>query len=172
MIALLDTLQPGEVGMPGSDVGSAITAGMRLIEADPLRNADIVLISDGEDQGAHADEAISRAKSRGIIVSTILIGSAAGASIPTSNGPLRDSRGEVVTTYARDETLREIATATNGRMLTNPFAEHALDPLLANARPRGINITHARIPIDRYQWPLALAFFLLLGGSLANRGAE
>jgi Ca-activated chloride channel family protein len=172
VIALLDTLQPGEVGMPGSDIGSAITTGMRLIEADPLRSADIVLISDGEDQGAHIDEAMQRAKSRGITVSTILIGSAEGASIPTPNGPLRDSRGEVVTTYARDEALREVATATNGRMLTNPFAEHALDPLLANARPRGLNVTHARIPIDRYQWPLALAFFLFLGGSLANRGAE
>jgi hypothetical protein len=28
------------------------------------------------------------------------------------------------------------------------------------------------MPIDRYQWPLALAFFAFLGGSLLHRGAE
>lgn len=172
VVALLDTLQPGEVGQPGSDVGAAILAGMRLIEADPLTKADIVLISDGEDQGTRVDEAVQRAKLRGIPVSTILIGTAQGSTIPTANGPLRDSTGETVTTYARAESLREIASATGGRLLENPFAEHALDPLLGGARRAGIRLSHARVPIDRYQWPLALAFFALLGGSLANRGAE
>ena len=172
VIALLDTLQPGEVGQPGSDVGTAILAAMRLIEADPLTKADIVLISDGEDQGTRVDEALRRTKLRGIAVSTVLVGSAQGSTIPTSNGPLRDSSGDAVTTYARSEGLREIASATGGRMLENPFAEHALDPLIPNARAGTLRPTQARIPIDRYQWPLALAFFALLGGSLANRGAE
>jgi Ca-activated chloride channel family protein len=172
VIALLDTLQPGEVGIPGSDIGAAILSGIRVGEADPMRTADIVVISDGEDQGARAGEAIQRAKSRGVIVSTILIGSPQGSSIRTPNGPLRDSSGEVVTTYARAETLREIASSTGGKMLTNPFAEHALDPLLGGARRAGLRVTHARIPIDRYQWPLALAFFALLGGSVLTRGAE
>jgi len=172
VVALLDTLQPGEVGQPGSDVGTAILAAMRLIEADPLTKADIVLISDGEDQGTRVDEAIQRTKLRGIAVQTVLVGSAQGSTIPTPNGPLRDTTGNAVTTYARAEALRELASSTGGRMLENPFAEHALDPLLGGARRAGIRLTHARIPIDRFQWPLALAFFLLLGGSLANRGAE
>ena len=172
VVALLDTLQPGEVGQPGSDIGSAILAALRLIEADPLQKADIVLISDGEDQGARASEAVQRAKSRGIPVSTVLIGSGQGSTIPTPKGPLRDSSGEVVTTYARADTLREIATATGGRTLENPFAEHALDPLLGTARRGALRQTNARIPIDRYQWPLAFAFFALLCGSIVNRGAE
>jgi hypothetical protein len=29
-----------------------------------------------------------------------------------------------------------------------------------------------RVPIDRYQWPLAIAFAAFFCGSLANRGAE
>jgi len=172
VVALLDTLQPGEVGQPGSDIGSALLAAMRLVEADPLQKADIVLISDGEDQGARASEAIQRARSRGIAVSAVLVGSAQGSAIPTPNGPLRDSAGETVTTYARADGLQEIASSTGGRLLENPFAEHALDPLLGSARRGALRQTHARIPIDRYQWPLALAFFALLGGSLANRGAE
>src|SRR6185436_2273814 len=50
VIALLDTLQQGEVGQPGSDLGTALIAALRLIETDPLQKADIVVISDGEDQ--------------------------------------------------------------------------------------------------------------------------
>lgn len=172
VISLLETLQPGEVGEPGSDVGSAILAAMRLIEADPLQKADIVLISDGEDQGSRVEEAVQRAKSRGVRISTIVVGTAEGSSIPTANGPLRDTTGEVVTTHARAEGLREIAAGTGGRALENPFAEHALAPLLGAARAAAMRPAEARIPIDRYQWPLALAFLAMFCGSLANRGAE
>lgn len=172
VISLIDTLQPGEVGMPGSDVGNAILGALRLIEADPLQKADIVLISDGEDQGSRAGEAVQRAKAHGIQISTVLVGSAQGSTIPTTKGPLRNESGEVVTTYAREEVLRDVAAATGGRLLENPFAERALDPLLGSARAGALRQTQARIPIDRFQWPLALAFFALLGGSLVNRGAE
>src|SRR5205085_7207113 len=98
VIALIDTLQPGEIGEPGSDIGSAILGAMRLIEEDPSQKADIVVISDGEDQGSRTSEAVQRAKSRGVEVSTILVGTSAGATIPTPDGPLKDTSGEVVTT--------------------------------------------------------------------------
>lgn len=169
--ALLDTLQPGEVGQPGSDLGTAIIAALRLVEADPVQKVDLVVISDGEDQGVRVAEAIQRAKARGVEISTIVIGSSEGATIPTSAGPMHDSTGEVVTTYARADVLRDVAKQTGGKMLENPFAEHALDPLL---RTEGVTAreTHVRVPIDRYQWPLALAFIAVLFGSVLHRGAE
>lgn len=169
--ALLETLQPGEVGQPGSDLGTAIIAALRLVEADTAQKVDLVVLSDGEDQGVRVAEAMQRASARGIAVSTILIGSAGGATIPTPSGPMRDSTGEVVTTYARAEVLRDVAKGTGGVALANPFAEHALDPLLrmGGAVQRE---THVRVPVDRYQWPLGLAFFAILFGSLLHRGAE
>ncbi len=170
--ALIDTLVPGEVGQPGSDLGSAVIGALRLIEAEPAQKADIVLISDGEDQGVRVAEAMQRAKSRGVEISTIVVGSADGAPIPTANGPLRDSNGEVVTTYARSEALSEIARGTGGRMLENPFGARALDALIANAAAATPRETHARVPIDRYQWPLGAAFVMLFLGSLLHRGAE
>jgi Ca-activated chloride channel family protein len=169
--ALLETLQPGEVGQPGSDLGTAVIAALRLLESEVTQKADLVVLSDGEDQGVRVAEAIQRAKARGVPVSTIVIGSAAGAGIPTPNGPMRDSRGEVVTTQARADVLRNVAQSTGGIALENPFAEHALDPLL---RTGGVAAkeTHVRIPVDRYQWPLALCFVACLGASLLHRGAE
>ena len=169
--ALIDTLQPGEIGAPGSDVGSAILTAMRLIETDTGQKADVVVLSDGEDQGTRVAEAVQRAKSRGVEVSTIVVGSAQGSTIPTPRGPLRDQSGEVVTTYARGDLLGDIARATGGKALENPFSDRALDPVLGSGATTQRQ-THTRVPIDRFQWPLALAFFALLGGSLLHRGAE
>ena len=171
VVALLDTLQTGEVGMAGSDIGNAILGALRLIEADPAQKADIVVISDGEDQGDRVAEAIQRAKQRGTAVSTVMIGTAEGSTILTQFGPLRDG-GEVVTTYARAEVLREIAASTGGTMLQNPFGERALDALLNHAGDGLERQTQARVPIERYQWPLGLAFVLFVAGSILNRGAE
>jgi Ca-activated chloride channel family protein len=169
--SLLDTLQPGEVGQPGSDLGTAVIAALRLVEGDPTQKVDLVVISDGEDQGVRVAEAIQRAKARGVEISTIVVGSSEGSTIPTGSGPMRDSTGEVVTTYARADVLRDVAKSTGGTMLENPFAEHALDPVL---RMQGVTAreTHVRVPIDRYQWPLALAFIAMFLGSVLHRGAE
>lgn len=169
--SLIDTLQPGEVGQPGSDLGSAILSALRLLESDPLARADLVVISDGEDQGTRVTEAVQKAKTRGVRISGIVIGSAQGATIPTPNGPLRDSSGEIVTTFARSDVLRDVTRDTGGTLLENPFAARALDPLTGHGTAT-LRATEARVPIDRYQWPLALAFFAFLGGSLLQRGAE
>ena len=169
--ALIDTLQPGEIGAPGSDLGSAMLAALRLIESETGQKADLIVISDGEDQGSRIAEAVQRAKTRGTEVSTIAIGSSQGSTIPTERGPLRDASGEVVTTYARSDVLGDIASATGGKLLENPFADRALDPILGSGATTRRQ-THTRVPIDRFQWPLALAFFAFLGGSFLHRGAE
>lgn len=172
VIALIDSIQAGEVGEAGSDIGGAILASLRLIEADPGQRADIVVISDGEDQGARAREAIQRAKSMNVPVSTIVLGSPEGSAISTPDGPLRDDSGQIVMTYARTDVMESIAGGTGGKTYLNPFAERAIAPLLADARTAIDRRTEVRVPVDRYQWPLALAFFAILGGSLLNRGAE
>lgn len=171
VVALIDSIQAGEVGEPGSDIGGAILASLKLIDADPAQKADIVVISDGEDQGARASEAMQRAKAQGVEVSAIILGSAAGSPIPTTEGLLRDESGQIVTTYARTDVLDGLAKGTGGRTFVNPFAADAIAPLLA-MRGGAERRTEVRVPIDRYQWPLALAFLAFLGGSLLHRGAE
>lgn len=169
--ALLDSTQAGEVGNPGSDFAVALNAAQRLVAGDPAQSGDVVVISDGEDQGTKLDDAITRLAQRGIPVSTILVGTARGSTIPRpEGGELRDDNGEVVTTYARPEALQKIASITGGTFYANPFAEHALDTLAATGGAK--RQKNVRVPIDRYQWPLALACVALFLGSLANRGAE
>lgn len=170
--SLIDTITTGEVGEPGSDVGSALLEAMRLVESDPLQKADIVVISDGEDQGTRVGEALRSARLRSMTISTIVVGSAEGARIPTPAGPMRNDSGEPVVTRARTDVMSQIASSSGGVMLQNPFGARALDPLLRDTRSATERQTTARIPVERYQWPLALAFLAFFAGSLLHRGAE
>ncbi|GAC1435796.1 MAG: hypothetical protein NVSMB68_07950 [Thermoanaerobaculia bacterium] len=174
VLSLVDTLQAGEVGEPGSDIGAAIEAALKLLQGETSQKADVVLISDGEEQGSRLalTEALHRARTRSIAVSTIAVGTANGATIPTANGVLRDESGEIVTTHEQRDVLERIARSTGGHFLENPFAAGALAPLIAQQAPGGERNRPVRVPIDRYQWPLAAAFAAFFCGSLANRGAE
>jgi len=170
--ALLDSIQAGEVSNPGSDLSAALNAALRLAGGDPAQRGDIVLISDGEDQSSRLDDAIAKLAQRGVPVSTILVGTAGGSTIPRTEGGgvLVDDNGQVVTTYAHPEALQKIARATGGTFYANPFGEHALDSLAATGGT--LKQKNVRVPIERYQWPLAFACVALFLGSLANRGAE
>lgn len=169
--ALLDSIQAGEVSNPGSDLSVALMAALRLA-GDTAQRGDIVVISDGEDQSTRLDDTIAKLAQRGVPVSTILIGTAAGSTIPRpeGGGDLADDNGQVVTTYAHPEALQKIAAATGGKFYANPFGEHALDSMAASGG--AMKQRNVRVPIERYQWPLAFACVAMFLGSLANRGAE
>ncbi|HEX6177349.1 MAG TPA: hypothetical protein VF057_03250, partial [Thermoanaerobaculia bacterium] len=166
------TLEPGEVGNPGSDIGGAILLAMKLIDADRSQKADIVIISDGEEQGRRIDEAIGRARQRGVPISAVVVGSSEGSTIPAHDGVLKDESGEVVVTYARSDVLQRLARGTGGTLLENPFSEHEIEPLMTRRAGGAARTTQVRVPTDRYQWPLALAFAAFFCASLLNRGAE
>ena len=169
---LIDSIQPGEVGDPGTDLGTAILKAALLVDIDPVQKGDIVIISDGEDQGARVDEALRRMRQRNISVSTIAVGTTNGSTIPRADGgQLRDDNGQVVDTYAHPEVLERIARATGGRFYENPFGEHDLDSLAAAPGAKGRE-KNVKVPIERFQWPLALGMIALMLGSFVNRGAE
>jgi Ca-activated chloride channel homolog len=171
--ALIDSIQTGEVADPGTDLGGALLGAMRLVESDPTQKADIIIISDGEDQGTRLEEALKRAREKGVVASTIVVGSTTGSTIhrADSSGDLRDDNGDIIRTYAHPEVMQQIARSTGGRFYANPFGEHDLDSLAGPPQSKGRD-KNVKIPIERFQWPLALAAFAILLGSFTNRGAE
>ena len=173
VISLLDSIEPGETDDPGSDLGAALTAAEKLAEADAGQKTDIVLISDGEDQGSHLEAALTRARNDGIPVHTVVLGSEQGANIPIQGGPLRDESGQIVVTSSHPETMRHIASATGGEAVLNPASPASLAALGAGPTAGGAaKVNWLHIPIERFQWPLAGAIAFLLLGSIAHRGAE
>lgn len=169
---LIDSIQTGEVGEPGTDLGAAISKAALLVDIAPTQRGDIVVISDGEDQGSTLDSALRNARRRGITISTVLVGTSNGSTIPRADGgELRDDNGQIIDTYAHPETLERVAASTGGRFYENPFGAHDLDWLVAAPSAQG-GRKNVKMPIERFQWPLALAAVALLCGSFANRGGE
>ncbi len=127
----LDTLTPESVQLGGTMVGDGVRRAMRdvfLIDEDAdneveARLRDIVLITDGEDQGSFPVEAAAAAGRAGVRLIAIGIGSEGGVPIPIT-GPggatefVTDSAGKRVISSLDARTLRDMAAATpEGRYL-------------------------------------------------------
>jgi len=173
---LLASVQAGELGEPGSDLGDAIVQGVKLTDRVPNQSSELILISDGEDQGRGATQALPGALQRHLRISTITIGSTAGGRIPLRDraGFLKDEAGNEVVTSARTEIMKEIAVRSGGVALVNPFAEAAIRALAADGVERSSrdSADMIRLPREQFQWPLAASFLFFLCASVANRGAE
>lgn len=173
--SLIETLGTAETEHAGSDIGGAIFRAMSIGDLAPDQPLDLILVSDGEEQGGgRLEQALAAAKKRGARIHTIVVGSDAGSIIPTNRGPLQDEDGKQVVTRAHPEVMKEIADATGGRFFDNPFSTGTLAELrdvLSTARG-GKMAREMRIPIERYEFPLGAAFVLFLAAGVLNRGAE
>lgn len=172
---LLDSVAAGETGVPGSNFDSALGAAMRLMDAGSGK-ADIVLISDGEQQGSTTLENLAGVADRGVPVHTVVIGTAEGGRIPAGRPGqfLRDESGTEVTSKADSRQMERIASETGGTFLVNPFDEGSLQRL-ARAGSGGSDASGrstTTLPIERFQWPLGAALLFLIAGSVVHRGAE
>lgn len=176
VLTLLDSLGPGELAEPGSDFGAAIDESLKLARTTGGARPEILLISDGENRSDGLDQSLRRARAANLKVDTVMVGTEGGSKIPLPDAPgevLRDESGEDVVTVASPKTMQSISSATSGRFFANPFSEHQLASVASTLSSSGrMSKQEDRVPIERYQWPLAAAVFALLLGSLANRGAE
>lgn len=172
---LLDSVTTGETGMPGSSLDVALDAAMRVMDSTGGRT-DVVLISDGEQQGSTSLENLPAVAARGVPVHAVVIGTGEGGRIPSGSPGefLRDESGSEVISRADSREMEKIASETGGTFLVNPFDEGSLQRLAVAGSPAtgesGRSTT--TIPIERFQWPLGAALALLLAGSVAHRGAE
>lgn len=173
LLALLDSVNTGQMSEAGSDLGNALLEGVRLIEKLDRRVVDFVIISDGEDQGHSLSNAIRKLREEQIRVSAVAIGNTEGATIPSADGPLRDSSGQVVRSAADPARMSRIAASTGGRLYVNPFAASSLDGLISSMpAAQRTEDRQVRVPTERYQWPLSFGLVLAFIASFLHRGAE
>jgi Ca-activated chloride channel family protein len=109
----------------GTALNQAINQATNFFD-DDQQSKLLILISDGEDHGDDANEALEIAKEKGIKIVTISVGSIKGGQIPLKeNGKIlgykKDSNGEIVITKMNPESLKKIAEATKGKYrIRNP----------------------------------------------------
>ncbi|MFC4164029.1 VWA domain-containing protein [Epilithonimonas zeae] len=128
---------------------------------------NIVLISDGEDNEGHEDEAINLAKKEGIRVTTIGVGTEEGAPIPEYYfgqlmGYKSDIYGETVVSKLQTKALKNIASSTGGNYLDGNNLDNVISNLV-NELHKSTSSTSTTISsqsaVHYYQYFLAVSVF-------------
>ncbi len=166
-------LDTDSVLVPGTDIASALFSGSRAFDKTERRKV-LVLVTDGEDLERIGINAAKKLGEDGVVVFTVGLGTPNGSQIMVPGKgdapePLRDEKGQPVTSRLDEATLRSIAEATGGtyrRMETIAGGLADVANALKDPQSKPAAVFRKRLGIDRYRWPLAVAIFLLVAESL------
>jgi Ca-activated chloride channel family protein len=181
ILVYFDYLNQTEEPEAGSNMGSAMTSALRLIDNDIQMNPELsekrrrvfVLISDGDDNIGEWAAPLREVQRREIKTYTFGLGSASGAYVP-----LQMSRGGQIVKYltreggarivsqAQAQTMREISDRTGATFYRGEDErqiDRALDDILVQGRPiAGYQANPVRE--DLYEYFLMAAFASLILG--------
>ena len=173
----LEAIDTDIIPHQGTDLASAVREANRLFDEEGNNHRILILITDGEDlQGAVAD-AIAAAEDSGMIIHTVGVGDPRGTLIPLrqedgSQDFVRDENGQPVHTALDENTLRKIATATGGIYAPLGRAAEGLDTIyqekLRLVPKSDLKQRLDRVPLERFEWPLAAALILLVAELLLS----
>jgi Ca-activated chloride channel family protein len=112
----VSTAGPDAVPNQGTMISDALDMSVNAFNPKEKRFKAIVLISDGEEHDGQAVAKAAEYADQGVMINTVGIGSPEGATLiePTTGQPKLDELGNQVVSRLNEETLKEIAEATNG----------------------------------------------------------
>lgn len=114
----VNAANPNLASTQGTAIADALDLSIRAFDVDNRSNKALVLITDGENHEAAAEEMAAKARDAGMLLYTIGVGTASGGLIPiTVNGrreQKRDYQGQPVTTKLNEPMLRDIAKIGDG----------------------------------------------------------
>ena len=160
----LETLEPGAVPTPGTSLGAGLARGLEAFADKTRQNKVMILVSDGEDLEGDVESAVRLAKSAGVIVHTVGVGTPGGQPVPdfdrngNRNGYKKDETGTVVVSRLHTETLEAIARGTGGKAFTLTAADLSLSPLAAmleGMEQKTLAREYSYRKKERFQAPLA-----------------
>jgi Ca-activated chloride channel family protein len=149
----------------GTDLNSAIELAGRLFNSDSEAGRALIIVSDGEHHEADALIRARKARSEGVVIHTVAVGTSAGSTIPADKGGFkRDFTGQVVHTHASEILLRDIAKAGGGITLnaSDPGAVNSLAKQIASLRKTAVEAKAYTEYVSYFQWLILPALLLLV----------
>ena len=167
---LMRPLNTESIPVQGTAIEAAINRSLASFPEGDTANKTIILVSDGESHEDNPVEAARRAKSKGITIHTVGVGSRDGAPVPNfvngeRSGYLRDDDGHTVISRYDEETLRQIADITGGVFRHGGETSMGLSEILDTIRQMEAEAYETFIFTEyesRYHYLVALALCLLL----------
>lgn len=177
--SILNAFEPGMIPQPGTSLAGAIEQAKRAFRVESKAQRVIILISDGEDHEKGALEEAKTAAKEGVIIHTVGMASLTGGPIPEKDsrgrisGYKKDDEGGTVISRLNDKLLSDIARTTGGEFyrataVGGEFKE--IFKKIAGLEKEQFEAKEYTDYEDRFQWPLAAAFLLVLIGEFVPPG--
>ena len=161
LLQKLEKAQPGDFLQGGTDIDLALREAQALLTDTPPPGSAIVVLSDGDNvTGRDPKEILNTLKKQNIPVIGVAFGqNGVPVTVPETN----------ITTAGNHDTLKALATSTNGLFVA--ASPNEVDSQIAKINERidtieldGEDITTELYerPLDLYTWPLAIALISLM----------
>jgi Ca-activated chloride channel family protein len=173
----LDDLGVDSIPRGGTNISQAIDESVKSYQGMGDTDKAVILVTDGEDQEGNAIQAARKAKEKGVRIFTVGVGTKEGDLVQVTNtdgstGFLKDANGDVVKSHLNENLLTQIAYITGGAYVHSGAERFGLDYLydqqLSKLKKHDAQVKTAKIYDERFQWPLTLAFVLLLAETLIS----
>jgi Ca-activated chloride channel family protein len=169
----LEELDTEIVPQGGTNLAAAIRMAKEAFGKGEGESRALIFFTDGEDLEADGLSTASDSKDQ-FRIFTVGLGSPDGSLIPLKGGRgsefLKDSNGQIVKSRLDEEGLSKIAAATGGFYTRldrgQAVAEHLVKNGLAHIKAEQFDAKTSRRPIERFEWPLGCALFLVAAAFL------
>jgi Ca-activated chloride channel family protein len=164
----IDQISTSSVPVKGTSLGSAIQTAIDAFNRSAESSSKaIILITDGEDHAGNVLNIAKEAKKQDIRIYAIGLGKPGGGTIPAYRGTKKDFSGNVVVSTPNFDQLKEIAKITGGVYANSVTGNMDIENIYLKGikqalQERDLKTTREKKWIHRFQWPLAIALFMLL----------
>lgn len=158
-------VSPGMIDAQGTSISSALELAGRSFSSESDKNRAIILISDGENHEADPVEIAKVLGEKGIVISTIGIGTPDGAPITIGGEMMKDEKGEIIVSKLNENMLKGISSAASGSYVRATNTSLGLSELVNQVKSLE-ETEFETLTFDQYnelyQYFLAIAILLLL----------
>lgn len=150
----------------GTNLAGVIEAASKIL-TNGANHKILIILTDGENLEGDAIAAAEKYGQEGLTIYTVGVGTSGGELIPVAGGKgfVKDSSGKYITSKLDEQTLKQIAERAGGLYAPLGNAGQGLDTIyqqkLSLIPKEELSERRHKLPIDRFEWPLAVALFLL-----------
>jgi len=153
----------------GTNIATVIDNALEVLN-NTANHKILIIVTDGENLQGDAVKAAETAAAKGLTIYTVGVGTSRGELIPLAGsggqGFVKDRSGNFVTSRLDETTLTAIAEKSGGLYAPLGAAGEGLETIyqqkLALIPKEELAERRHKIPIERFEWPLALAAVMLM----------